>query len=158
MQKLVATYLEIKKESLPLLMLIDTNKAFTKYRYEDDISTINTLSIGEFIQNWKDGKLMPSFKSQEEPENEKHGNVTIIVGNSWDRIVNDATKDVLVLFYAPWCAHCQKLQPVWSELSDFVDEIDDLIIAKIDATENEVPGFKIEKYPTIKFFPKNRNK
>ena len=59
------------------------------------------------------------------------------------------------MFYAPWCGHCKKLQPVWSELADFVVDIDDLIIAKIDATANEVPGIEVDSYPTIKFFPRN---
>ena len=30
-----------------------------------------------------------------------------------------------------------------------------MIIAKIDATENEVEGFNVQEFPTLKFFPAN---
>ena len=67
-------------------------------------------------------------------------------------------KHVLVIFYAPWCGHCKALAPTWDELANSVAEIDDLVIAKFDATANEVSGLSIRGYPTLRFYPKdNKN-
>lgn len=79
----------------------------------------------------------------------------MIVGTTFDSIVKDPTKDVLVKFYAPWCGHCKSLAPIWQELADSVADIPDLVIGKFDATANEAAGVAIRGYPTLKFYPKD---
>jgi len=61
---------------------------------------------------------------------------------------------VLVKYYAPWCGHCKALAPTWDELAKDTADIEDLVIAKFDATANEVAGLNIRGYPTLKFYPK----
>ena len=53
---------------------------------------------------------------------------------------------------APWCGHCKKLEPVWNELGEYYDGRDDVTIAKMDATTNEIEGLNIQGFPTIKLF------
>jgi hypothetical protein len=59
----------------------------------------------EALQAWlKDlaaGKVETYVKSQPVPEG-KEGGVTVVVGRTFDSVVLDDTKDVLVEFYAPW--------------------------------------------------------
>ena len=57
--------------------------------------------------------------------------------------------------YAPWCGHCKTLAPIWEELGQAVADNENLVIAKFDATANEVAGLSIKGYPTLKFYPKN---
>ena len=68
----------------------------------------------------------------------------------------DPTKDVLIEFYAPWCGHCKKLAPIYDELGAQLASIQNLVIAKMDSTANEVDGVDISGFPTIKFYPANK--
>jgi protein disulfide isomerase family A protein 3 len=62
----------------------------------------------------------------------------VVVGKNWDEVVNDASKNVLVEFYAPWCGHCKSLAPKYEVLGGKYEGSPDVVIAKIDATANDV--------------------
>lgn len=63
----------------------------------------------------------------------------VVVGETFNDIVNDPTKDVLIEFYAPWCGHCKTLEPKFNELGEKFVGSKDIVIAKMDATANGVP-------------------
>lgn len=107
-------------------------------------------SLTEFVESWKDGKLKPILKSQPAVPRAKPGKVQVVVGNSFDDIVMDESKEVLIEFYAPWCGHCKKLEPVYAKLAKAMKSEKNIVIAKLDATANDYPpAFKVEGFPTI---------
>lgn len=81
----------------------------------------------------------------------------------------DPTKDVLFEMYAPWCGHCKKLEPIYTELGEKLKDVKNLVIAKMDATANDSPHPEYQVagkkalywctqargYPTILFAPAN---
>lgn len=81
----------------------------------------------------------------------------VVVGKTFDDIVMDSQKDVLIEFYAPWCGHCKKIEPEYLALGKKYKGEKNLVIAKMDATANDVPydSYKVEGFPTIYFAPSN---
>jgi len=119
----------------------------------DETVEITTASVTQWIHKFLHKSLEPTIKSEPIPATNDEP-VKILVAKSFDQIVNDPTKDVLVEFYAPWCGHCKKLAPVYDELAKQFSGIPSVVIAKIDATANDVdPKLGIRGFPTLKFFP-----
>nr|XP_033790133.1 protein disulfide-isomerase TMX3 [Geotrypetes seraphini] len=59
----------------------------------------------------------------------------------------------LVDFYAPWCGHCKKLEPVWQEVGIEMKNSRSLIkVGKMDATVHSsiASEFGVRGFPTIK--------
>jgi protein disulfide-isomerase A1 len=74
---------------------------------------------------------------------QNEGDVKIVVGKNLDQIVLDESKDALLEIYAPWCGHCQELEPTYNKLGKHLRGIDSLVIAKMDGTANEHPRAKV---------------
>ncbi|KAG0502257.1 hypothetical protein HPP92_002329 [Vanilla planifolia] len=108
--------------------------------------------IKAFAEGFLEDKLKPFYKSDQIPEN-NDGDVKIVVGNNFDEIVLDESKDVLLEIYAPWCGHCQALEPTYNKLAKHLRGVDSLVIAKMDGTTNEHPRAKADGFPTLLFFP-----
>ncbi|OWF46935.1 protein disulfide-isomerase A3-like [Mizuhopecten yessoensis] len=107
----------------------------------------------QFVNDFLDDKLEPYMKSEAVPS-DNSGPVKVLVAKNFDEIVSD-DKDVLVEFYAPWCGHCKSLEPKYNELGEKVKDISSVVIAKMDATANDVPSqYEVRGFPTIYFKPK----
>jgi len=110
-------------------------------------------TLENFVNEFKDGKLKPYIKSEPVPET-NDGPVKVVVGETFDQLVNDPTKDVLIEFYAPWCGHCKTLEPKFNELGEKLSGVKDVVIAKMDATANDAPSpFDVQGFPTIYWAP-----
>jgi len=128
-------------------VVVFSQEARKKYFMDVEMS-----EIGTWLQKVIDGTAEPRYKSEEIPEN-NDGPVTVLVGKNFESIVKDSGKDVLVEFYAPWCGHCKKLAPIYDKLGEHFAGDDTVVIAKMDATANEVPEPEVSGFPTLYFFP-----
>jgi len=149
----LAEYIGVKESDLPSVRIADTRVDLKKYNMEGEINEKNIL---KFIEDWENNKLKPHLKSAEIPK-ENNGDVFVVVGKNYEKEVINNDKDVMLLFYAPWCGHCKALHPKYEEVAKKLKEKNPkLLMAKIDATENEVENINISGFPTVKFYPGNK--
>ena len=106
-----------------------------KYKADGEYSV---ESLEKFARDLAAGNLEVYLKSEPIPESNDEP-VKVVVAKNFDQIVNDETKDVLIEFYAPWCGHCKSLAPKYDELATKLAKEKDIVIAKMDATANDVP-------------------
>lgn len=120
-----------------------------KFVMTDEFSMDN---LEKFANDLLDGKLEAYLKSEPVPSQDEA--VKVLVGKNFQDIVTD-DKDVLMEFYAPWCGHCKSLEPKYKELAEKLQDETDLVIAKMDATANDVPSpYEVQGFPTLYFKPK----
>merc|ERR1719197_1957354 len=64
------------------------------------------------------------------------------------------TGDWLVKFYAPWCSHCKRMEPVWEDVATNLRQGSDnyVNVAKVDCDAHRGIGsrFDIKAFPSIK--------
>lgn len=144
----VANYFGITGQETTVLAYTGNEDA-KKFFLDGEMSLDN---IKKFAQDFLEDKLTPFYKSEPIPEPNDE-DVKIIVGKNLDQIVLDESKDVLLEIYAPWCGHCQSLEPTYNKLAKHLRGIDSLVIAKMDGTTNEHPRAKPDGFPTILFYP-----
>ncbi|CAH8354751.1 unnamed protein product [Eruca vesicaria subsp. sativa] len=139
-------YFGLEESQLPLIII----------QTPDSKKYLNANVVVDQIESWmkdfKDGKVAAHVKSEPIPA-ENNEPVKVVVAESLDDIVFKSGKNVLIEFYAPWCGHCKKLAPILDEVALEFQNDPSVIIAKLDATANDIPSdtFDVKGFPTIYF-------
>jgi protein disulfide-isomerase A1 len=131
-------------------LCIEDRATKKNYLFPED-QTPTTDAIRKWVEDYLGGRLVANVKSEPEPE-DNSGPVKVVVGTNFERLVMDASKDVLVEFYAPWCGHCKSLAPKYEELGKNFADTPSVVIAKVDATANDTPA-DISGFPTLILYP-----
>ncbi|KAM5584113.1 protein disulfide isomerase-like 1-4 [Rosa sericea] len=146
--KPVSDYFGITGDA-PTVLAYTGNDDARKFILDKEATLANIKAFGE---DFLEDKLKAFYKSDPIPETNDE-DVKIVVGNNFDDIVLDESKDVLLEIYAPWCGHCQSLEPTYNKLAKHLRGIESIVIAKMDGTTNEHPRAKADGFPTLLFFP-----
>jgi protein disulfide-isomerase A1 len=151
----ILEFFGMKKEEIPSMRIIQLQEDMAKFKPEK--ADLGADSIKAFVQTFLDGKLKQHLLSQDLPEDWDKNPVKVLVSSNFDEVALDKTKDVLVEFYAPWCSHCKQLAPIFDQLAEKFKDTESVVIAKMDATVNELEHTKIQSFPTLKMYKKGDN-
>lgn len=151
----ILEFFGMKKDEVPSMRIIQLQEDMAKFKPEK--ADLSADAIKDFVQNFLDGKLKQHLLSQDLPEDWDKNPVKVLVSTNFDEVVFDKTKDVLVEFYAPWCSHCKQLSPIYDQLAEKFKDNESILIAKMDATVNELEHTKIQSFPTLKLYKKGDN-
>jgi len=143
--------MSVAQYDLPLMIAL-VLPGDKKYKSPIAPEDLTVEAIGSFIDDILEEKAIRTLKSEPVPD-KNDGPVKVIVGTQWKDIVLDGTKEVFVMYYAPWCGHCKALAPIWEEMGKEFANNKELVFAKFDATSNEVEGLpQIPGYPTLVYY------
>ena len=165
------SYFGLKEAPTPAVVIHDA-PADKKYVRQP----LALAQLDELLAAYGAGALLPTLKSEEPPAS-NDGPVKTLVAKTWGQDVVAGT-NYLLEFYAPWraplapatapalvrrrawrgprarahrCGHCKQLAPVYEQVGAHFAGRADVVIAKMDATANDVPDerFQVKGFPTL---------
>lgn len=86
------------------------------------------------------------------------GDVIELTPSNFDKLVVKSDEIWVVEFYAPWCGHCQSLEPEYKKAASALKGV--VKIGAVNADDHKSLGgqFGVKGFPTIKIFGTNKNK
>lgn len=145
-------------DGLPALAVLNPSKN-VHFVYEEG-AAFTATAISEFVGNVVDGKVEPFVRSDEPPKSNP-GPMFDVVRSEFERFVDQSGKDVIMMFYAPWCGHCKKLMPIFEDFAKAASSVKTLTVARFNADTNDVPpgyGLNVRGFPTVYLLPANNYK
>ena len=103
----VLEYFGLTKEQCPTFAIFEMETSSKYFPTAEAGKDITVSGIGGFINDFFDGKIKKTLKSQELPKDWDAKPVKVLVSTNFEEIAKDKTKDVFVEFYAPWCGKYQ---------------------------------------------------
>lgn len=140
-----AGYLHLEngaEKNFPAFAIYDGAKR-GKYPYTTQGSTkdLSAGNIGRFADDFLAGRLKPVVKSEPIPAVQT-GPVTTVVADSFENVVLDGSKDVLLYYFREDCPYCKALAPVYDALATTYgsgSSGSNVVIAKMDIMKNDLP-------------------
>ncbi|KAF5988994.1 putative protein disulfide-isomerase precursor [Fusarium bulbicola] len=120
----------------------------------------NANRVAKHVAAYLAGSSTPTIKSEPVPEvSTSQPFLTKLVGSTFDDLVYDKAKDVLVEFNVPWCQYCTDLHAVMNELGSKHEKLglsDKVALASINVDANDVP-IEIDSYPSLRLYRAGTN-
>ncbi len=146
----VFEHFKIKPNDAPALIAFYTTN-FKYIKYEGDF---NSADIEQWERKVVEGVIKPTLRSEEPEAGDLKGSVKEVRGKTFDSIVINNDKNVLLMIYASWCGHCKDFLPTFMQIGERLASSSDIIVAKMDGDTNDIeyPGVQIEHFPTLYYF------
>ncbi|XP_014247112.1 probable protein disulfide-isomerase ER-60 [Cimex lectularius] len=136
---------------------LKANRPFVTVKFNNRKYVMNdTFSVEKmsgFLEDLLEERLEPFVLSEEVPQ-ASDGLVKQVVGKNIEQVLASENRDVMIMFYAPWCSLSKRMSDKLSLLAEkLIDE--DIVVMKMDAVSNDVPySFDVSDFPTTYWIPK----
>ncbi|KIM20922.1 hypothetical protein M408DRAFT_118006 [Serendipita vermifera MAFF 305830] len=97
---------------------------------------------------------VPNQQTLAPKEYNTQGKVLVLGSDDFQERV--AREPTMVKFFAPWCGHCQKLAPIWTELAQELKGVVNVAEVNCDIHGSLCRNVGIEGYPTVIFYLNGR--
>ncbi|XP_057700292.1 protein disulfide-isomerase [Corythoichthys intestinalis] len=143
-------YFRVRDFEAPLVRLVNLTNHVT---YQLPSTVLDVNSIEAFCQDYLEGKAKPKMQSEPIPEGWDQRPVKELVGSTFEAVAFNPNKTVFVLFYVPYNPESRVVFPLWEELAEAFKAHDDIVVARIDASANDINMSVQRSYPAFCLFP-----
>ncbi|XP_018558762.1 protein disulfide-isomerase [Lates calcarifer] len=143
-------YFRVRDFEAPLIRLVNLTDHVTYHLPSD---TLDVETIKKFCQSYLEGKAKPKMQSEPIPEGWDKKPVKELVGMTLEKVAFNPDKTVFVLFYLPYSQESRALFSLWEELAKALQEREDVVVARIDASANDINMSMQGTYPSLCLFP-----
>ncbi|XP_065571993.1 protein disulfide-isomerase 2-like [Artemia franciscana] len=153
----LATLFGAKRSEYPTMRLVRINlPQITRYKPQKFSLALETMRA--FIQSVLDNKLQPFLMSEDIPQDWNTKALKTLVAKTFNEVVFDADKTVLVLFYSPSHPLSTMTIPVFEQLAEKYKNKSSIVIAKIDILANQLESIPTDSFLSIKLFKEGDKK
>ncbi|KAM6940359.1 protein disulfide-isomerase [Xenentodon cancila] len=143
-------YFRVRDFEAPLIRLVNLTDHVT---YHLPSETLDTKTITQFCHFYLEGKAKPKMQSEPIPEGWDKEPVKELVGMNLEEVAFNPNKTVFVLFYLPYSKKSHAVFPLWEELAEAFKDREEVVIAQIDASANDINMSMQGAYPSLCLFP-----
>ncbi|XP_056136963.1 protein disulfide-isomerase [Lampris incognitus] len=143
-------YFRVRDGEGPLIRIVNMTDHVTYHLPSD---SLDSKTIKEFCQTYLDGKAKPKMQSEPIPEGWDKQPVKELVGMNLEKVAFNPDKTVFVLFYLHYSQESRALFPLWEELATALQHREGVVVARIDASANDINLSMQGSYPSLRLFP-----
>lgn len=143
-------YFRVRDFEAPMVRLVNLTDHVT---YHLPSQTLDQPTISAFCQDYLEGNAKPKMQSEPVPEGWDTRPVKQLVGSTLERVAFHPNNTVFVLFYLPYSPQSRAVFPLWEELAEAFKDQEDVVIARIDASANDINMSMHRQYPSLCLFP-----
>jgi len=110
--------------------------------------------LTDFVRTMSDA---PKEEVKEAGDEAKEESVKVLDASNFEEAIK-AEGVTFVKFFAPWCGHCKRLAPTWTQLADKFADNEAVSIAKVDCTSNDNKNKElcnaqgVDGFPTLNIY------
>lgn len=146
----IMEYFRVRDFEAPLIRMVNLTDHVTYHLPSD---TLDVKTITTFCRSYLEGKAKPKMQSEPMPEGWDQMPVKELVGMTLEEVGFNPNNTVFVLFYIPYSTKSQALFPLWEELAEALKGREGVVVARIDASANDINMSMQGGYPALCLFP-----